>query len=427
MPSWSSPGEYTYSLPSDGLIKIVAAGAPGGNGSDLAYTDFGGDGHEMKATFFVSDLSGSSLTVRVGGDGQDGSAGGGGGYNGGGRGYNSSGGGGGASDARDNDGRIIVGAGAGGGAAATSGDFNDSSSAGAGGNGGYPSGQKGEPQNDDFPEGGGGGTQSSGGAGGRGNLNGQDGSFGNGGNGGDPGGAGGGAGIHGGGGGSGDYTPVRAAGGGGGGASFASSKADSFSDNGLNYGSGYVEITEIPPPNAPSISVGTVGLNQIRINWAEVSDADSYDVYRDGSFLANVTTADYIDSGLNSATQYSYYVVAKNEAGESNGSNTVTATTGGSATQPSSTATADTIDLSWSVNGGGDIVETYVDRDDGTGFTQVATVGASTSFSDTGLTNGKQYGHRVRVEYTDAEASPSTASTATTALPATNFDTVEEQ
>lgn len=427
MPSYSSPGEYTYTLPSEGLVEIVATGAPGGDGSDLAYTEPGGSGHAMKATFFVSDLSGSSLTIRVGGDGASGANGGSGGYNGGGDGYNSSGGGGGASDARDDNGRIVVGAGAGGGAAATSGDFNSSDDAGAGGDGGYTAGVKGEPQNDTFPEGGGGGTQSSGGAGGSGNENGQDGSLGSGGNGGSPGGAGGGGGYYGGGGGSGDSEPVRQAGGGGGGSSFAASKADSFSDQGVVSGSGEVTITEIPPPAAPSISVGTVGLNQIQINWDAVSDADSYDVYRDGSFIANTTTADYLDTGLNANTQHSYYVVAINEAGESDDSNTVTATTGGSATQPSTSEDASSIDLSWSVNGGGDVVETYVDRDDGSGFAQVATVGTSTSYTDAGLTNGAQYEHRVRVEYTDAEAPASPTATTTTTLPVTNFDSVEEQ
>jgi hypothetical protein len=63
--------------------------------------------------------------------------------------------------------------------------------------------------------------------------------------------------------------------------------------------------------------------SQIKLNWTASSNATSYDIYRNGSYYDNVASGiQYINSGnITSGTTYSYYVVAKNTAGNTNNSN----------------------------------------------------------------------------------------------------------
>ena len=63
--------------------------------------------------------------------------------------------------------------------------------------------------------------------------------------------------------------------------------------------------------------------SQIKLNWTASSNATSYDIYRNGSYYDNVANGtQYINSGnITSGTTYSYYVIAKNTAGNTNNSN----------------------------------------------------------------------------------------------------------
>lgn len=56
--------------------------------------------------------------------------------------------------------------------------------------------------------------------------------------------------------------------------------------------------------------------------------AETYNVYRDGSPVANgLTEKSYTDDDLTPSTNYDYFVTTENEYGESGPSNTITVTT----------------------------------------------------------------------------------------------------
>ncbi|OGY26408.1 MAG: hypothetical protein A2Z42_04560 [Candidatus Woykebacteria bacterium RBG_19FT_COMBO_43_10] len=88
------------------------------------------------------------------------------------------------------------------------------------------------------------------------------------------------------------------------------------------------------PPTAPAnLAATAVSSSQINLGWTASTDnvgVTGYEVYRDSSPtpIATVTTTSYSNTGLSSSTTYSYFVRAKDEAGNRSGpSNTASATT----------------------------------------------------------------------------------------------------
>ena len=88
------------------------------------------------------------------------------------------------------------------------------------------------------------------------------------------------------------------------------------------------------PPTAPSnLAATAVSSSQINLSWTVSTDnvgVTGYEIYRDSSPspIATVTTTSYNNTGLSSSTTYSYFVKAKDEAGNrSSPSNTASATT----------------------------------------------------------------------------------------------------
>ncbi|SDB62491.1 Por secretion system C-terminal sorting domain-containing protein [Flavobacteriaceae bacterium MAR_2010_188] len=90
--------------------------------------------------------------------------------------------------------------------------------------------------------------------------------------------------------------------------------------------------TDIAAPSAPTtLSVSNITINSLRLNWSASTDnigVTGYEVYQN-STLISTTTSTYINlSGLISNSAYSYYIIAKDAAGnKSNKSNTVNITT----------------------------------------------------------------------------------------------------
>ena len=92
-------------------------------------------------------------------------------------------------------------------------------------------------------------------------------------------------------------------------------------------------LTQLPASTPDNISASG-GDQTVSINWdASIgSPPISYQVYRSGDsfadeFIANISSTQYIDNGLQKNTTYSYYVVATNELGSSEASDTAEATT----------------------------------------------------------------------------------------------------
>ena len=100
----------------------------------------------------------------------------------------------------------------------------------------------------------------------------------------------------------------------------------SVSDNGESTSKASVSATiDTAPPNAPTGLSATVNGDSVTLTWEAVSDATSYNVYRDGSFLSSVSSNSFSDSGLADAT-YLYEVTALDTAGESASKTSVSAT-----------------------------------------------------------------------------------------------------
>ena len=103
-----------------------------------------------------------------------------------------------------------------------------------------------------------------------------------------------------------------------------------------------------PPPSdttAPSqpgnLSATAVSSSQINLSWSASTDnvgVMGYDIYRNSTFLTTTTGTSYSNTGLSANTTYSYYVRAKDAAGNTSAQSTmVSETTQGGTTPPPST------------------------------------------------------------------------------------------
>lgn len=79
------------------------------------------------------------------------------------------------------------------------------------------------------------------------------------------------------------------------------------------------KASDIQPPSSPSnLNATAISPYQINLSWDASSDnvrVTMYDIYRDGSYISSTSTNTFGDTGLTPATLYSYYVVAKDVAG----------------------------------------------------------------------------------------------------------------
>ncbi len=87
-------------------------------------------------------------------------------------------------------------------------------------------------------------------------------------------------------------------------------------------------------PSVPAnLSASAVSSSQINLSWSASTDnvgVTGYALYRNGALLKNVTGTSTSDTGLAASTSYSYFVRARDAAGNTSGSSaTVTATTPG--------------------------------------------------------------------------------------------------
>lgn len=83
-----------------------------------------------------------------------------------------------------------------------------------------------------------------------------------------------------------------------------------------------------PHPDAPvNLTSSNVTSSSIDLNWDDVSQADGYKIYKNGSLEATESTNSYSLTGLSSNTSYIIYIKSKNKVGESNKSEEISVTT----------------------------------------------------------------------------------------------------
>ena len=164
------------------------------------------------------------------------------------------------------------------------------------------------------------------------------------------------------------------------------------------------------PPSAPaSLAAAAVSGSRIDLTWTDASNnEDGFRVERwNGADFVAVGSAPadatgYADAGLAAATTYRYRVVAFNNHAAAGVSNEATATTLAANTiaAPSrldaAAASASQVNLAWADNSNNE-TGFAIERSDGTGFVQIAAVGANaTAYQNTGLRASTAYTYRVR-------------------------------
>lgn len=161
----------------------------------------------------------------------------------------------------------------------------------------------------------------------------------------------------------------------------------------------------VSAPSAPTGLTATAGQDQVSLSWTAGSGATSYNVYRGTSsggesstaIATGVTGTTYTNTGLTSGTKYYFEVAAVNSAGTSGKSNEASATpTAPTAPAAPSGLAASAgnaqVSLSWASSSGATSYDVYRGTSSGgESSTPVATGIATTSYTNTGLTNGTKY------------------------------------
>lgn len=185
-------------------------------------------------------------------------------------------------------------------------------------------------------------------------------------------------------------------------------------------------ISPPTPPNAPSnLNVLAVSSSRIDLSWSDNSNNETgFKIERrteTGSYVeiaivgANITS--YSDIGLSESTRYYYRIRSYNNAGYSDYSNEGSAVTllNAPSNLTATTISSSKIDLRWTDNSGKELGFKIERRTDTTPFTEIATVGANTTFySDTGLSRKTRYYYRIRAYNNDVNSAYSNEASART-------------
>jgi chitodextrinase len=166
-----------------------------------------------------------------------------------------------------------------------------------------------------------------------------------------------------------------------------------------------VDATTLSPdteaPTNPTSLASTPGFSQIALTWSASTDnvgVTGYRVLREGSLVTTVPTPGYTDTGLASATEFDYEVIAVDAAGNLSGAATLTTSTltdTEAPTVPDSLAAVPTftsVALSWNASTDNAGVTGYrVYRD-----AMLLDTVPGPGYEDTGLTPGTVYHYEVR-------------------------------
>ena len=189
-----------------------------------------------------------------------------------------------------------------------------------------------------------------------------------------------------------------------------------------------VEVSATPepaPPAAPSNVTATASIDQVTVSWTAVPLATGYIVYRSASLagpfklVSTQTATTYLDDNIVPGTQY-FYVVAATDGGGTGAQSTPPVT--GTPLPPaprtpdsvSIAAGSTQITLSWTLSGSATSYNIYRSLSPhGEGSTPYVTGNPTTSFTDTGLTNGVPYYYEITAVNAGGESAPTNEISAT--------------
>jgi hypothetical protein len=172
--------------------------------------------------------------------------------------------------------------------------------------------------------------------------------------------------------------------------------------------SGSIMLPSTAPPSAPAVLIATAGDQQISLIWTASTGAASYNVYRSltpggegtTAYKTGVTGVSFTDTGLTDGIPYYYKVTAISSAGESGQSNEAVAIPQVSLPPMPGGLTASAgnglIALIWNASTGAAGYSVYRSlTPGGEGATPYKTGITTTSFTDSGLSNGTTYYYQV--------------------------------
>ncbi len=197
-------------------------------------------------------------------------------------------------------------------------------------------------------------------------------------------------------------------------------------------------------PAAPSsLSASVQSSTSIKLTWTDNSGNETgFKIERKlsgGSYsqlkTVSANTTSYTDTGLSSSTKYYYKVRAYNDAGDSDYSNEVNATTNTATTNdttltaPSklsaSVQSATSIKLTWTDNSSNETGFKIERKLSGGSYSQLNKVSANTtSYTDTGLSSSTKYSYRVYAYNSSSNSKYSNEVNATTNTATTNDTTL---
>lgn len=175
------------------------------------------------------------------------------------------------------------------------------------------------------------------------------------------------------------------------------------------------------PPATPTGLTATAGNQQVMLSWNSSSGATTYNLQRGttsgGPYttISSPTATSYTDTSLTNGTTYYYVVSAVNSSGQSANSNQVSATPISVLPPPTSlTATAGNqqVSLSWAASSGAAGYNVKRSNVSGGPNTTIASP-TTTSYVDTGLTNGTTYFYVVTAVNSAGESASSNQVSAT--------------
>ena len=108
--------------------------------------------------------------------------------------------------------------------------------------------------------------------------------------------------------------------------SFQVMARNSAGESGLSNAVSATPKASIVIPQNPTGLSAEAGDEQVSLSWNIVTGADDYKVYQNGTLIETVKDTSYTVTSLTNGTQYSFQVMARNSAGESELSSAVTAT-----------------------------------------------------------------------------------------------------
>jgi fibronectin type 3 domain-containing protein len=185
------------------------------------------------------------------------------------------------------------------------------------------------------------------------------------------------------------------------------------------------EASATPQVQPPTGLTAVPGNMKVSLTWTASTGAASYNVYRGTSpggeganaVATGVTTTSFTDTGLTNGATYYYQVTAVNSGGESTRSGEVSAAPVAPPSTPTGlavTAGNTQIRLNWIASPGAASYNIYRGTSPGgEGATPIATGLTTTSFIDTGLTDGTTYYYRVTAVNPGGESGQSAEVSAT--------------